>query len=382
LKKGYQKRRLKDHATFQTLARFIYVVFLLSLTNFSLSNPQMISALQLKQAVLLLLIAGAFILVGRQLYPFIPGLLGAVTLYILLRNPFFRLTVIHNWKPWLAATLFIIGCLIVFVLPFLLTVMLIAPKVSLVMHNPDIITNTVGKITASLQQYVPQLHFDQTQFDALLRRITNNFPSFLGGTLQILTNLLLCFFLLYFMLISGRKMERRMQEFVALKDENIDDIWVSTRTMVVSNAIGIPLLALIQALAATIGFMIFGVDGALLWGILTGIFSMLPVIGTAVVCVPIVAYMYASGKGPAATGLLLYSLIVIGNIDNVMRFTLLRKLGDVHPVITVLGVMVGVPLFGFMGLIFGPLLVSYMLLLIRIYRVEFPARPKSRGEGS
>jgi predicted PurR-regulated permease PerM len=64
-----------------------------------------------------------------------------------------------------------------------------------------------------------------------------------------------------------------------------------------------------------------------------------------------------------------------------MRFTLLRKLGDVHPVITVLGVMVGVPLFGFMGLIFGPLLLSYMLLLIRIYRVEFPGRPSQRADG-
>jgi predicted PurR-regulated permease PerM len=341
----------------------------------------MITALQLKQAVLLLLIMGAVILVGSQLYPFIPGLLGAVTLYILLRNWFFRLTVIHNWKPWLAATIFIIACLIVFVLPFLLTVMLIAPKVSMLIHNPTLLTDSVGRITASLNRYIPQFSFDQTQINQLLRRFTSNLPSFLGGTLQILTNLLLCFFLLYFMLISGRRMERRMQEFVALKDENIDDIWVSTRTMVVSNAIGIPLLALIQAITATIGFAIFDVEGPLLWGVLTGIFSMLPVVGTAVITIPIVAYLYSIGNVGQATGLLLYSIIVIGNIDNVMRFTLLRKLGDVHPVTTVLGVMVGVPLFGFMGLIFGPLLISYMLLLIRIYRVEFPARsqPQTRS---
>jgi predicted PurR-regulated permease PerM len=342
----------------------------------------MINALQLKQAVLLLLIMGAFILVGSKLYPFIPGLLGAVTLYILLRNSFFRLTVIHNWKPWLAAAIFIIACLVVFVLPFLLIVMLVAPKVSILMHNPALVTDSLGKITAALQEYVPQLSFDQNQINDLTKRVTKNLPSFLGGTLQILTNLLLCFFLLYFMLISGRKMERRMQEFVALKDENIDDIWVSTRTMVVSNAIGIPLLALIQAIAATIGFAIFNVDSPILWGILTGVFSMLPVVGTAVICLPLVVYLYAMGRGGDATGLLLYSLIVIGNIDNVMRFTLLKKLGDVHPVITVLGVMVGVPLFGFMGLIFGPLLVSYMLLLIRIYRVEYPARSRPRTEAN
>jgi predicted PurR-regulated permease PerM len=127
--------------------------------------------------------------------------------------------------------------------------------------------------------------------------------------------------------------------------------------------------------------MIFKVEGALLWGVLTGIFSMLPVVGTAIIYLPMVAYLYATGNGGPATGLLFYSVLVISNVDNVMRFTLLRKLGDVHPVITVLGVMVGVPLFGFMGLIFGPLLISYMLLLIRIYRVEFPGRLGQRADG-
>ena len=84
--------------------------------------------------------------------------------------------------------------------------------------------------------------------------------------------------------------------------------------------------------------------------------------------------MYGTGKSGAATGLLLYSALITVNIDNILRFTLLRKLGDVHPVITVLGIIIGVPLFGFMGLIFGPLLLSYFLLLIRIYQVEFSGR--------
>ena len=73
-------------------------------------------------------------------------------------------------------------------------------------------------------------------------------------------------------------------------------------------------------------------------------------------------------------GLFLFSVLITGSIDNVLRFTLLKKIGDVHPLITVLGVIVGLPLFGFMGLIFGPLMISYLLLLIKIYRVEFSTR--------
>lgn len=335
---------------------------------------RMITPQQLKQLVLLGLILGAVILLLYTLYPFLPGLLGAVTLYILLRQWFFKLTVVKGWKPWLAASLFIVGSIVVFVIPFATTALLIAPKASALLQNPALVTNVMRTVTTRLHESVPQLDFSETQISGVLRSASGKLPSFLGGTLQVLTNLLLCFFLLYFMLISGRRMERQMQDFVSLKDENIDDIWAATRVMVVSNAIGIPVLAVIQAVAATVGFLIFGVDGAILWGLLTGICSMLPVVGTAITCLPLVAYLYATGKAGAATGLLLFYVIVIANIDNVARFTLLRKLGDVHPVITVLGVLIGVPLFGFMGLIFGPLLLSYMLLLLRIYRVEFSGR--------
>lgn len=341
----------------------------------------MLTPAQLKQAVLLLLIAGAVLLVFTQLYPFLPGLLGAVTLYILLRQWFFKITVVYNWPPWLAAVIFIIGCVVVFVLPFLFSALLLAPKIEAMLSNPAKVTNVISTITRRLHDTVPQLMPDESQIGTMLQRLSGKLPSYVGSTLQILTNLLLCFFLLYFMLISGRKMERRLQEFISLKDENIEDIWASTRLMVVSNAIGIPVLAVIQAITATIGYMIFGVNGAMLWGFLTGIFSMIPVVGTAVIFVPLVAYLYATGHSGQATGVLLYSALVIANVDNVMRFTLLKKLGDVHPVITVLGVLIGVPLFGFMGLIFGPLLLSYMLLLIRIYRVEFPARLSQRGDG-
>ncbi len=336
----------------------------------------MIQGVQLKQYVLLLLIAGAVLLVATTLYPFLPGLLGAVTLYILLRQWFFKMTVVWNWKPWLAATMFIVGAIVVFVLPFVGTALLLAPKATALLHNPELVTNVLHTTTARLHDYVPQLAPDEASVAKMLQKASKSLPTFLGGTLQVITNLLLCFFLLYFMLLSGRKMERRLQEFVSLKDENIDDILASTRVMVVSNAIGIPVLAILQAIAATIGFLIFGVEGAVLWGVLTGVFSMLPVVGTAVICLPVIAYLYATGHSGQATGLLIFYVVVIANIDNVARFTLLRKLGDVHPVITVLGVMIGVPLFGFMGLIFGPLLLSYMLLLIRIYRVEFSGRPE------
>ena len=81
--------------------------------------------------------------------------------------------------------------------------------------------------------------------------------------------------------------------------------------------------------------------------------------------------MYAQGNTAPATGMMLYSLIVTGNIDYLARVTLMNKIGHVHPLITVFGVIVGLQLFGFMGFIFGPLVFSYAIILMKIYANEF-----------
>ena len=329
---------------------------------------------RLKQYLLLGFIIGLALLLATQLYEFFPGLLGAVTLYILLRQWYFKMTIIKNWKKGLTAALFILGSMLVFVLPICLLGAMVMPKLMQLVGNANQFSAGIDHINAKLQTISPQLVINRSEIQALVQRITASAPAFLGATFTILTNLILCYFLLYFMLVEGRKMERRIQDFLPLKDENIDDIWVATRVMVVSNAIGIPMLAAIQAISATIGYYIFGIHDYVLWGVLTGVFSLLPVIGTTAIWAPLCIYLMASGKVAQGTGLLLFSLLFTVNIDNVLRFTLLKKLGDVHPVITVLGIIVGVPLFGFMGFIFGPLLISYVLLLIRIYQVEFSPR--------
>src|SRR5690606_11116671 len=147
-------------------------------------------------------------LVARELYPFLPSLLGAITLYILLRQWYFRITIVHNWKKWLAATMSILASLLVFVLPFVLIVMLVAQKAAALMDNPSLLSGGISSITAQLQRHIPQLSLDESSIRDLFQRAVDNLPTFIGSTLHMLSNLMLCFFLLYFMLVSGRKMER------------------------------------------------------------------------------------------------------------------------------------------------------------------------------
>ena len=98
---------------------------------------------------------------------------------------------------------------------------------------------------------------------------------------------------------------------------------------------------------------------------------MLPIIGAAFAYVPLAIIFFAQGNNFKGIIMLIYGFGVIGIVDNVFRFWLQKKIADVHPLITVFGVLVGVSLFGFVGLIFGPLLISLFLLLIKIYNLEF-----------
>ncbi|MBK7289440.1 MAG: AI-2E family transporter [Chitinophagaceae bacterium] len=146
---------------------------------------------------------------------------------------------------------------------------------------------------------------------------------------------------------------------------------IRNKRLIRANALGIPLISIIQGVVATLGYFIFGLNEFGLWGFITGVFAFFPIVGTMIVWVPLVLYMYASGDTWNATGLMAYSVIITGNVDYVARITIMRRMGDVHPVVTVLGVIIGLGLFGFIGLIFGPLLVSYIIVLTKIYQNEF-----------
>lgn len=146
--------------------------------------------------------------------------------------------------------------------------------------------------------------------------------------------------------------------------------------MVIANAIGIPVVALGQGIAGLIGYIIFGAPSPVLLFALTFVTSMIPIVGAAIVYVPICIFMIAEGQTGAGIGLAIYCLVVVGLTDNLLRFTLLKKLEDIHPLNTVFGIIAGMNIFGFLGL-FSPILVSVTILLMQVYKDEFLGRKMS-----
>lgn len=326
---------------------------------------------RIRQILLLSILILLVCLVVKELQLFLPGLLGAITLYILSRANYFQLVFHRKWKKGWAAGLFIIYYLLLLGLPIFLAVTLISPKVNAFLEDPNAMIEGAKQSITTIQKKTGFKLVSEASITNSLSKLTAYVPGILNSTANIISNLAIMLFVLYNMLVNGREVEKVMNHIIPLKQENINILAAETKTMVKANALGIPLISIIQGLVATLGYFMFGVKEWGLWGFLTGAFAFFPVVGTMIVWVPIVIYMYAAGDNWNATGLLLYSVVVTGNVDYVARITLLKRMGNVHPVITILGVIVGLSLFGFIGLIFGPLLVNYIIVLFKIYMNEF-----------
>lgn len=316
----------------------------------------------------------------KHFYIFLPGVLGAITLYILSRNSYQYLIVKRKWRRGWTALLYILVYTVIICLPVYLAVVLLMPKIVDLFNNPVPLMIAVKSFAAKIQGAIGIQLLDAERLKATTQKLANNIPALLTGTANFITNLLLMFFVLYYMLFNGEKMEKYLAGFLPLKEANRDLLGKETILMIRANAIGIPLLAILQGLIAYLGYLIFGIQNPGVWAFLTGVASLIPIIGTGIIWLPLVAYLFATGNNFDAIGLGIYSLVITGNVDYVARITLLRKIGDVHPLITIFGVIIGLSMFGFLGLIFGPLLISYFIVLVKIYRNEFGHTAINRSE--
>ena len=311
------------------------------------------------------------VIIFLKITPFLGGLMGAATLYLLLRGQMLYLIEKHHWRKSIVAILLLIESLLLFLIPIGLVVWLLISKAQAVNLNPASLLEPVQRIATVIQE--------KTGYDIMSEGNLNDFISLLPKIVQFLMgsitsftiNVLVLLLVLYFMFTSGRKMENYIREIMPFSRKYKRDVTHELRMVIRSNAIGVPLLAIIQGAAAYLGYLIFGAPEALLWGILSCFATIIPILGVGLVWVPLALYIGISGHWGMAIGLAIYSLIVVGNLDNLIRSMLQKKMADTHPLITIFGVFIGLSLFGFMGVIFGPVLLAIFVLCIEIFREEY-----------
>jgi predicted PurR-regulated permease PerM len=156
-----------------------------------------------------------------------------------------------------------------------------------------------------------------------------------------------------------------------LKDEDDRKILRSIIKTINGVIKGYILIALIQGFLMGLGLYLFGVPNPALWGVVAGIASLIPSIGTALVSVPAVIYLYAIGSTIPAIGLLIWAVLIVGFIDNLLNPIIVGKSIKVPMLLILFSVLGGISLLGPIGILIGPLVIGLLYTLISIYKEEF-----------
>ena len=318
------------------------------------------------------------LIIFRHTRPYMSGFLGAATLYVLVNGQQKFFTQKLKFKKSISALLIVLEVLFFILIPLTGLTFLVIDTVSGISINPEAILRQFNELVDAMEERLGFNIFTPENLAALPRAGSNILQMLGNSVYSFVINVVVILFVLYYMLFNNNEFETAIREVLPFKEENKQILAEETRMIIQANAVGIPLLAIIQGFFAYLGYLFFGIDSAILYAVLTAFSTILPIVGTMIVWVPLGITLLLAGDYVNGIALLIYGLFIIGGVDNVARFLLQKQLADIHPLITVFGVLIGIPMFGFWGVIFGPLLLSLFILFFNMYSHEYI--PGSKAE--
>lgn len=302
------------------------------------------------------------------LAPYATGLLGIPVLYVAFQP-------LHDWLARRAAAKMAAGLVVV-----VLVVLLVVVGGSFA----TLIVSEARSVPAMLSQSamvtrLSELHIGDVDVGARLAELSSKIVAwigssafgFIGAASRVALNLTIsCFGLFYLLLRPGETWDA-VRPYIPVSASNTEKLRQRFRDVTASTLIGTGLSAVLHGVLMSLGFRLAGLPNALLWGVVTMVFSILPVLGSGLVWGPAAIWLLLDHRPGAAVLLAVWGILIIGNIDYVIRPMVSRRWAHIHPLVTLIGALVGVPYLGILGLLIGPLAVSYFFELIAMYREEY-----------
>lgn len=320
--------------------------------------------------ITLLIIIALGCLITYALQGIFGSILSTLVLYTILRPCHLYLVEVKSFNKSFSAILIMFISILVLILPFYALSSMVLDKIAELQNNPEYFKTMLEKV----KHLVPMTGDMQNLVEDGVKKAgvwaTELFPSIISGAFNIVLGLLLMYFLLYFMLVQMDAFEQALIKYAPFREQNVQRFAEEMRNTTYANVLGQGFIALVQGSLVGLCFYVLGYTDPVFWGVMTTFISFVPILGPPIIFVPAALMQLANGNNFAGWAMLIFGFVVIINIDNVLRFMIAKRVGNIHPIITVLGVVIGIPLFGILGLVFGPLLLSWFILLVKIYETS------------
>jgi predicted PurR-regulated permease PerM len=332
-------------------------------------------------ALLIIIVLTAVIVYATL--PYLNYFFGAFILYIIFRSLYhFFVKKIRINKRFAAVFVIIISLFAVLIPLYFLLNIIIGEIQQLILEQASIIASiqTGGQF---LNHYLLRFNIPTGVIQARIQdRVMDigsqafNYTSiFILGSIQSLSQqsigLLIMYFLLYYLFIEEESnFVHKIYAAIPFNEENTNTLVEEFIRVVRTTLIASGALALFQGAILTVVFLIFDIRGAFLWGALAAIFSFLPVLGAPLIWIP-AAIVQILLKDYTAAITILAAGIFLTVIDNFLRPIIQQRVGEIHPFISLVGIVIGVSLFGLIGIVIGPLLLSYFVLTVQMFSREY-----------
>ncbi len=328
---------------------------------------------------LVTLLLGAAVLVGILFAPYFPVFILAIVFGTIFHP--LNLKLRKKMSPGLAAALSTLTVLLLILGPIaFIGAELVRQVVSLSSTLTD--SHALSAAQVSLEAWVnrnfPYAHIDLISYSkAGLTWIVAHLDNAFSGVLKTGTTLFLGAIALFYWFKDSHALYPLAMRLSPLNDRDDKDIIDKLSSSIRNVMRGTMIIALAQGLIAGIGYAIFGVPNAVLWGAVTTIAALIPGIGTSLVLIPVILYLLATGNNPGALGLVIWGGLAVGLIDNLIGPRLMTRGANIHPFFILISVLGGIQLFGPVGFLAGPLLVSFFFALLDVYSIYQKQRSSS-----
>lgn len=308
--------------------------------------------------------------------PFLMGLLGGPLLAVLFGPAHRQLARLLSprWSAGVVVALAVVAVLV----PAGLVVTLVVNEAPAALNGPGAQQLIADIAALRIQGFVvgPEL---AKASSAILTWLSREVVVVAGGVTRVAVNLLMAFLGLYYLLLSGDDVWRRAAGMVPFSGVTVDRLRKRFADVTWAMLIGVALTALAQGAVVGAAFAVVGLDHPLLWGVVTGVVSVLPVFGSALVWLPGVVVLLVEHRTASAIGLAAIGVIVASNIDNVIRPVVYRRASGLHPMLTIVGAFIGLKYFGLLGVLVGPLALAFFFELVRAFELEHLHAPDVTG---
>lgn len=311
------------------------------------------------------------------LYPFLAMLVLASAFAVVL-NPIYlwikkHLTFNISWLASILTVIIFILCLCVPLFFVGKTIFSQTQNLYYNLINSGTSNNFLNSINSSVNNWLPAgFNFDiHSKATALMSSLSNNLANFFKSTINSILMFILMVFTMFYLLKDGEKWKKGFITLFPLKDSETNEILNNLKKSINRIFKGSFIIAIAQGVLAWGGFMFFGVPNAIIWAVVAGIASFIPTIGTSIVSIPAILFLFFTGMELQALGLLLWSLLLIGTIDNILNPYIISRDTEIPSLFILFSILGGISLIGPLGILIGPLILSLLYSLISIYKKDF-----------